>query len=92
MRGRILRIPEGKGFGFIRADDEDRERFFWAGAVDQGFSPFDQLEAGDIVEFDPVEADDGRLRAEQVKLLAKDGDFAASSPEFFDPDNLRKEQ
>jgi cold shock CspA family protein len=90
MKGRILRIPEGKGFGFIRADGEKGERFFWAGAVDQQFAPFDELEAGDIVEFDPLTADDGRFRAEHVKLLAKDGDFAASSPEFFDPDNLRK--
>ena len=92
MRGRILRIPEGKGFGFIRADDDKRERFFWAGGVEQSFAPFEELGAGDIVEFEPVVADDGRLRAEHVKLLAKDGDFAASSPEFFDPDNLAKEQ
>lgn len=92
MRGKILRIPEGKGFGFLRGDGENQDRFFWAGAVDQQFAPFDQLEAGDIVEFEPITADDGRLRAEQVRLLAKDGDFPASAPEFYDPTGLGKEQ
>jgi cold shock CspA family protein len=92
VRGKILRIPEGKGFGFLRGDGEKQDRFFWAGAVDQGFAPFDELGAGDVVEFEPVTADDGRFRAEQVKLLAKDGDFPASAPEFYDPDNLRERQ
>lgn len=86
MRGRINRIPDGKGFAFLQGDGEKADRFFHAGNVDAEFCPFDDLEVGDVVEFTPVVAGDLRLRAEDVQLLAKAGSLEMSEP-FIDGNN-----
>lgn len=46
-QGKIKKIVQGKGFGFIEADQGDL--FFHHSEVTEG--TFDQLQEGDLVEF-----------------------------------------
>lgn len=84
MRGVIRTIPTGKNFGFIRGPD-GQDRFFYAGSLSPLTVPFDDLEEGDTVTFEPITAPDGRLRAVTVSLYAKQGDQEMSTPYMEDP-------
>ncbi|MDA2921371.1 cold shock domain-containing protein [Desulfobacterota bacterium AH_259_B03_O07] len=65
VQGKIKKILEDKGFGFIRADDS-REIFFHKSGL-QGVTIKD-LKEGDPVEFDVEKGPDGRgPRAVNVK-------------------------
>ena len=64
MFGTIKKLAE-KGFGFITAEDERKDIFFHASALDG--VRFDDLRQGDRVEFEIVETDKG-LNARNVTL------------------------
>ena len=87
MKGTIRDLPVDKTtglrkfFGFLK-DEEGGDRFFYGGAVSPLSVAFEELEVGDIVTFEPITADDGRLRAVTVALFAKDGDREMSAPNF----------
>ncbi len=65
FRGKIKKVIQGKGYGFIRADD-GREIFFHISGL-QGLD-FKDLKEGDLMEFD-VKMDIGvrGLRAVSVR-------------------------
>ena len=67
--GRSRTIRDDRGFGRIRPDEDQRERFFHARAVEGG--AFDQLREGQRVEHDegPDERDPRRSRATRVRPL-----------------------
>ena len=52
-RGHIKNTNRERQFGFLR-DSEGVERFFHASAVARGYS-FDDLKAGQAVEFEPLD-------------------------------------
>jgi cold shock protein len=66
MIGKITRLVEEKGFGFIAGDD-GQDYFFHRSALPEG-EPFDQLLTGAAVTFDAVHGPKG-LRAESVRLV-----------------------
>lgn len=72
MRGRIVRLVAGRGFGFIRTP-QGAEYFFHRSAVQK--DDIDLLVEGDIVTFD-LESDPGHLRprAVNVTLVGRDTD------------------
>lgn len=51
MKGRITTIKRAKGFGFIQGED-GVDRFFHVNSVD---TPFEQLQEGIDVTFEPYE-------------------------------------
>lgn len=73
MKGVIVRMVPGKGFGFAR-DPEGLSRFFNASAVDP-IGDFDRMREGDPVEFEPVEGTGkgNGLAAAAVRLTARPG-------------------
>jgi len=84
MRGTIVRIFTDKNFGFVQGKEEGFERFLHRGGVSpDGSVPFADLEEGDVIEFDPFESVKGP-RAENVRLIAKAGDF---QPGYVGEDN-----
>jgi cold shock CspA family protein len=64
--GTILWFDSGRGFGFIRPDLGPRDVFVHATALD-GATP-EQVGEGVPVEFELVQAGDGRLVARRVQL------------------------
>jgi len=62
MTGRVHRVHEDKGFGFIK-DDSGKEYFFHRSAVS---GDFEDLREGDRVEFDVGQGPKGP-RAENVR-------------------------
>ena len=80
MKGRITNIKRQKGFGFIQGAD-GIDRFFHINGQLAGDTPFDQLQEGVAVEFEPYEetvhpvskeplAPGKGLRARRVRVTA----------------------
>jgi len=68
MQGTIRRVIRGKGFGFIVADE--RQYFFHHSEVKE--TPFKRLVPGDVVEFQPLEEEEGlNPRATSVVVIVK---------------------
>ncbi|TPE62445.1 cold shock domain-containing protein [Sandaracinobacter neustonicus] len=67
--GSILWFDSARGFGFIRPDMGPKDVFMHASALVDGEA--DPLEPGVKVEFELVQAGDGRLTAQHVLLLEK---------------------
>jgi CspA family cold shock protein len=65
MNGTIKRLVQGKGFGFIAADDGN-EYFFHSSACSQ--TPFDELREGQNVSFERGDGPKGP-RAENVMVV-----------------------
>jgi cold shock CspA family protein len=70
MIGKIERIVEKEGLGFIAGND-GQDYFFHRSALPPG-APFDQLLLGAAVSFDIVHEPKG-LRAEVVRLVSSGG-------------------
>jgi cold shock protein len=70
MTGKIERIVEDKGLGFIEGDDGE-DYVFHRSALPQS-EPFDQLLQGVSVTFDTVHEPKG-LRAEAVRIVKSHG-------------------
>ena len=68
--GQIKRLIRDRGFGFIQPGDSSEELFFHSSAVQGGI--FDELEEGQMVEFDqePDPRNPQRSRAVNVRLVA----------------------
>lgn len=68
MKGTITAVKRAKGFGFIR-DEKNDDRFFHANGV-LG-TPFDSLQEGTPVEFEPYQQDgkDNGLRARSIRVV-----------------------
>jgi CspA family cold shock protein len=64
-RGSVKYFNETKGYGFIR--DDQGEEFFVHHSAIQG-DGFRTLSEGQVVEFDPIEGQRGRLAANVVRL------------------------
>lgn len=64
MTGRVERIHDDKGFGFIK-DDSGKDYFFHRSAVS---GEFEDLRTGDRVEFDAGQGPKGP-RAETVRRM-----------------------
>ncbi len=64
MKGRITTIKRSKGFGFIR-DEAGVDRFFHANACE---TPFDQVQEGLDVTFEPYDEPGRGQRARRVKV------------------------
>lgn len=64
-RGSVKYFNETKGYGFIR--DDQGEEFFVHHSAIQG-DGFRTLSEGQMVEFDPIEGQRGRLAANVVRL------------------------
>ncbi|MFA6135805.1 MAG: cold shock domain-containing protein [Candidatus Paceibacterota bacterium] len=66
MEGTIKSLPEGKEFGFIAIEGEEKDLFFHKNGV-TGVS-FEDLKVGDKVSFEKTESDkgDGRMNATGV--------------------------
>lgn len=67
MVGKVMRVVRDKGFGFVRADSEQIDRFVHMSAL-RGGATFEQLQEGARVQFTPVEGAKGP-RAEDVFML-----------------------
>lgn len=67
-QGEILWFDKGRGFGFIRPDMGPRDVFVHASALD-GWTA-ESVESGAKVEFELLQAGDGRLTAQRVFPLA----------------------
>jgi cold shock protein len=67
--GTIIRIQQGRGFGFISPEDGTDDLFFHRSAV--AGLVFDQLQERQRVEFDvgPDPRNPSRTRAENVRLI-----------------------
>jgi cold shock CspA family protein len=63
MTGRIMRLHQGAGQGYIRAYD-GRQVFFHRGETDGVFA---DLRVGDVVTFDLIEDLGSGLRAQRVR-------------------------
>ena len=66
MKGKVVKVVDDKGFGFIKPDGEEGDLFFHATGMAGGRSEFDDLKEGEAVEFDK-EQHRGRDRAVQVR-------------------------
>ncbi len=66
-QGEILWFDSARGFGFIRPDLGPRDVFVHASAL--GEAGLDRIEAGTRVEFELVQAGDGRMTAQRVLPL-----------------------
>ena len=55
--GTISKIVDGKGFGFIAREGEEKELFFHSNEVENG--AFDSLREGDKVAFEVAEGPKG---------------------------------
>lgn len=64
MKGRITTIKRNKGFGFIR-DEAGTDRFFHANSVE---TPFEQLQEGLDVTFEPYDEEGRGQRARRVRV------------------------
>jgi len=73
MKGKIKFFNEGKGFGFIAADD-GKEYFVHQSGLKENFIPREN----DPVEFDVVDGDRGPKAANVVRAS---GEAAEASPE-----------
>lgn len=69
--GEIKRLERTRGFGFIRPEGASEDVFFHSSAL-QGGLVFDQLNEGQIVEFEkqPDDRDPRRSRAVNVRLAS----------------------
>ena len=56
-KGTIARLMD-KGYGFIKADGQEKDLFFHAKELQEGLM-FDDLREGDAVEFEITESDKG---------------------------------
>ncbi len=68
LAGRVKKIVNERGFGFIAADD-GQEYFFHRSGVDASLE-FDRLAGGERVNFD-VESSDKGARARQVRAARR---------------------
>lgn len=66
-QGEILWFDSARGFGFIRPDMGPRDVFVHASALAE--AGLQRLEAGTRVEFELVQAGDGRMTAQRVLPL-----------------------
>lgn len=66
-QGEILWFDSARGFGFIRPDMGPRDVFVHASALAE--AGLQRLEAGTRVEFELVQAGDGRMIAQRVLPL-----------------------
>ena len=57
QKGKIARIMDGKGFGFIAIEGEERDLFFHANALQN--VAFADLAEGDELEFEVEQGDKG---------------------------------
>ena len=69
--GSILWFDRARGFGFIRPDMGPKDVFLHASALVEGET--DPLPPGTKVEFELLQAGDGRLTAQHVVLLEPQG-------------------
>ncbi|PZU47108.1 MAG: cold-shock protein [Sphingomonas sp.] len=69
--GSILWFDRARGFGFIRPDMGPKDVFLHASALVEGET--DPLLPGTKVEFELLQAGDGRLTAQHVVLLEPQG-------------------
>ena len=67
-QGEILWFDATRGFGFIRPDMGPRDVFLHASALEE--SGIAEVSAGLRVEFELVQAGDGRLLAQRVLTIA----------------------
>ena len=58
IKGKIIRVVEARGFGFIEGDDKI-DYFFHLKHVSKFSRPFRHFKAGDIVEFNPTQTETG---------------------------------
>jgi len=66
VKGKIIRHIGKKNFGFLACEDQ-KERFFHAGDVNDDSKLFHDMEVNDVVEFDPIRID--RMVAGAIKTL-----------------------
>ena len=86
MRGKIVRHIRNKNFAFIACEDQ-LERFFHAGMVNEQSTPFHDLEVGDTVDFEPIIVQvkgEPKERAADVRLFSKHGDLERAPVEATD--------
>ena len=65
MKGKIKRVLRDKNYGFIEAEDQEKDIFFHRSAIGEGFF---ELKEGDEVEFELEETDRG-IQAANLKIL-----------------------
>lgn len=68
-QGEILWFDTARGFGFIRPDMGPRDVFLHASALAEAGAGPVRLEPGTRVEFELVQAGDGRITAQRVVPL-----------------------
>ncbi len=64
MQGTVKFFNEGKGFGFIKADDDEKEYFVHQSAINDGA----RLQENDSVTFDVEEGDRGPKAVNVTKV------------------------
>lgn len=69
MNGKVARLKNQEGFGFIKPEDGSGDRFFHRSGMAEGCG-FDQLTEGARVSFEHEEGQNGKgPRAVQVRLI-----------------------
>lgn len=58
QKGTIVRLMDGKGYGFIKREDGDKDLFFHANSLEN--VDFNSLKLEDEVEFEIEESDKGQ--------------------------------
>jgi len=66
--GTIKRVVSDRGFGFIKAEEDEKEYFFHRDGLESGLD-FDRLSGGERVDFD-VQASPKGPRAVRVRPAA----------------------
>ena len=77
--GTVKWFNRKRGFGFIEPEGGDKDAFVHISAVKRaGLAGLDE---GQRLEYELVPLDDGRLMADQLKVLGQAGDTAAEAAE-----------
>lgn len=70
MEGKVKKLIEDKGYGFIAVEDQEDDLFFH---VSDCINDFDDIDEGDVVEFDLTEGRNGD-KAINVQAIEKNGE------------------
>jgi cold shock CspA family protein len=71
IKGRIRKLKDGKGFGFIAGDDGVDYFFHWTTVTKDSAKDFRVMEIRDRVEFSPVKPPEQDWRAIEVRYVAE---------------------